>query len=826
MQESLEDIVWLAENDELHRVSKLSSDADFIALLSRNHGIAENAIIEDNQILQKNINEKGKETKEVMKAFESESGWHIRIAGIKDGMVHFWEFVDGSKEEGITQFVKKHGTEKAFENYYDEKWMTYGAFIGYLQKNKLTKATSNDIIDDHAHSSLEHGHDHDHMEGSLLSRLGKMQSIGSMWKWFEMIYHSIEHTLEKWSKLDAARFAMGTAKFLHLPDGIEAQLYADIVDGSKEIVEKYKNKIANLPGPKWRLKCIHIAHNRDARPEEVMAAIQFMVSGYGHLYAEDTREFQSTVTPGNLASKPQGYFAYLDAFIHTARLPSVWGESAIIHWRKKAYDKAKPELGSEGEPPEEHLIHALFKSIDGNPEQFPYAAGVVKSIGGPGWYEKDWKFEWYKNAVQKGKDQTGMVNAQWRLNKAIGYLSTHEFYKAIWGMEKVAGKIKTPEYQALPFVWAVGGFTKYTNPTALQDLKNYGENGFSFHGYAFLRKESDNMVYRDTVRLALIELKNQGKIPQDALDTFNTICSRFDHGIESPEVTEKKYGKNPPPKAMMEFWQKYQHLWLHEMLQNNDGWITKMAKENSTVKKYREQLSWAHATQLRDANIPGGEVGKDWFDEHGFGYNLIMRDSDSTDPEEQGLQSLYSNLNKLKFTTTNRWGKPMEDNTKEKIWEYLVKKVKGSSDIGKFYGDEDLQRRQFLFWRKELIWFFNGQLNAGEVKNSEDIERNIRTPQFTYFRDFEAMGIDPRAIYKQDLIQINAESDYAAWKSQGKQKSRKPVSTSDVIDTVRWVVPNAIGASYNSEHTPWNDPDNTRRRPGDSDNTDYNNDGD
>ena len=60
--------------------------------------------------------------------------------------------------------------------------MTYGAFIGYLQKNKLTKATSNDIIDDHAHSSLEHGHDHDHMEGSLLSRLGKMQSIGSMWK--------------------------------------------------------------------------------------------------------------------------------------------------------------------------------------------------------------------------------------------------------------------------------------------------------------------------------------------------------------------------------------------------------------------------------------------------------------------------------------------------------------------------------------------------------------------------------------------------------------------------------------------------------------------
>ncbi len=176
---------------------------------------------------------------------------------------------------------------------------------------------------------------------------------------------------------------MGTAKFLHLPDGIEAQLYADIVDGSKEIVEKIKNKIANLPGPAGRLKCIHIAHNPDARPEEVMAAIQFMVSGYGHLYAEDIRQHQSVVTKQNLRTKPQGYYAFLDAFIHTARLPPREGKSAIIYWREKAYEKIKPELGSEGEPPEESLLHALFKSIDGNPEDFPYAASVVKAIGGP-----------------------------------------------------------------------------------------------------------------------------------------------------------------------------------------------------------------------------------------------------------------------------------------------------------------------------------------------------------------------------------------------------------------------------------------------------------
>ena len=37
--------------------------------------------------------------------------------------------------------------------------------------------------------------------------------------------------------------------------------------------------------------------------------------------------------------------------------------------------------GHEGEPTEEQLLHALFKSIDGNPEKFPYAGSVVKAIG-------------------------------------------------------------------------------------------------------------------------------------------------------------------------------------------------------------------------------------------------------------------------------------------------------------------------------------------------------------------------------------------------------------------------------------------------------------
>ncbi len=79
-------------------------------------------------------------------------------------------------------------------------------------------------------------------------------------------------------------------------------------------------------------------------------------------------------------------------------------------------------------------------------------------------------------------------------------------------MELVAKKNKSPKFQAMPFIWAVGGFTKYASGQAIQDLKNYGENGYSFHAFAFLRTEEDNTTYKETVRLALGELEKQGRI--------------------------------------------------------------------------------------------------------------------------------------------------------------------------------------------------------------------------------------------------------------------------------------------------------------------------
>jgi hypothetical protein len=775
---------------KFRRIGKIGNDDEFLKGLWE-YWVPTEAKIEKGKLIHKEDDGHGHKTEHTLSVFSGKNG-HIRIESVNDGLVRFSEAKKAESKDDMLNYAEKQGTKEALKKYYDEpKRMTYQAFLEYLKSNKLDKAEWDYLVshDHHEH----HEHEHSHMKWSFWSRVWKMQNFSSIWKGFEMITHSIEHTLEKWSKLDAARIALSTTKMLHLPDTIEAQLYADIVDGSKEIVEKYQKKIQNLPGPKQRDKCIHIAHNKDARPEEVMAAICFMVSSYGHLYGENNSHYQSVVTKKGLSTKIEGAYSYLDAFIRSTRMPAREGKPAYIHWRLKAYEKARGEAGTEGEPTEEQLLHALFKSIDWNPDDFPYAASVVKAIGWPGGFEKMWKFEGFDGAYKKWKDQTQMVNAQWRLNKAIGYLDTHELYKWLGAMEQVAKKVKSPEYQAFPFIWAVGGFTKYASWQALQNFKQYAETGYTFHAYAFLRKEEHNTTYKEVVRLALTELENNGKIPKGALKEFDGICSRFGY------TGEKRDSKDKPALDMMEFWQKYQGKWLHDLLQNNNWWLTKMAKsDNESVKKYRETLLDAHAMQLSNHSVPSGELWSDWYDEHGYESLIVW--ANEKDPS---LKSIKSMLVKIKFDWPNRGWKPMNSEHKKKIWDYVVKYMgKWLRDDSSFLGDEALQKEQFLAHRAEMIQYFAGVLSASEVKDPQDIERNINSPEYEYFNDFKKLGIDPRGIFDYKLAKQNEESDYQNWKKWwGTVYKKEP---EDVIASIQ-------SRSYNGlqwgKSRPWKDTD-------------------
>lgn len=61
--------------------------------------------------------------------------------------------------------------------------------------------------------------------------------------------------------------------------------------------------------------------------------------------------------------------------------------------------------------------------------------------------------------------------------------------------------------------------------------------------------------------------------------------------VEDKKVTEGKYNGIPPAMAMMNFWQKYQGRGLHDMLQGNNGWMTKKSRDgDETVKAYQNRL--------------------------------------------------------------------------------------------------------------------------------------------------------------------------------------------------------------------------------------------
>ena len=185
----------------------------------------------------------GKEHTHVLHNFVGDGDEHIRMGGIHDGLVFFGEY-DGTEVSKAQEHVKKQNESKQgkeAKKFYRWRTLTYGAFLDYLQKNKL-RASKEDILIEHAHH--EHAHEHGpHMHGSFMSRLFKMYNFHDLQKAFGLLSHSIEHALEKGSKANAARAALRMGKLLHLPATIQAQLTADIVDGNKELIQKYTKKL-------------------------------------------------------------------------------------------------------------------------------------------------------------------------------------------------------------------------------------------------------------------------------------------------------------------------------------------------------------------------------------------------------------------------------------------------------------------------------------------------------------------------------------------------------------------------------------------------------
>ncbi len=162
----------------------------------------------------------------------------------------------------------------------------------------------------------------------------------------------------------------------------------------------------------------------------------------------------------------------------------------------------------------------------------------------------------------------------------------------------------------------------------------------------------------------------------------------------------------------------------------------------------------------------------------------------------------------------------MNEEHKEKIWAYVKLHVqKGIRDVDYWWGDEKLQKEQYLAYRKEIIQYFNEQLGA---RNKPEIAK-VSIETYPYFKDMQDMGIDPYAIFDASKERSNAESDYQNWKSWSTwwDTQRKASSSVSIEQMVTWqtnatlrgnlIPPNfqkpAKAQPIGSKKKPWTDDD-------------------
>jgi len=771
------------------RIASVESDIEMLISL-REYGIDEGAEIDSNGDICTKTKEDDwhghtKEVKKQYEFFQSESGWHIRIGWLKNWQVFFWEY-KSSTEISKVQEAWNAGklTEKQKEWLYEWNTMGYGEFLNYLKENKL-KATTDNLLVPNA-TSKYHPHE-PHLEWSLLSKMGKWWSVADIIKGFGNLTHAVEHYLEKNSKLNASRVALSMGRKMWLPLDIMAQLQADEVNSIKEIIEKYQEKLRNLNGPDGRKKALHMAHNKNARPEEIAAAMLHMLKSYGQLYAEDI-----------------AYAQWSESFINWFMNACGYTGDALTEQKIKARNKAKTMIGDEWEEPreptEEEMIWAFCKSMDGAYGENPIAATIVKALWWPSGYEAAWRKEGTVNAIEKWKRQAwDLVNARARGDHWLSALLTFEYHTAMGSMESTAAKTPHPMYQTIPVLWALWGYSRYLSTKGNQEVKKYADGMWhSMHAFAFLRSYEDNKTYQAAFKKVLGEIWWQDKVDQ---------LEKWLHELEKDGHTEPNKDKKKRMEAAVngiaDLWRRYYDRWLHETLQWKNTWLIEQANAgDKDIQKYLKRLSDIH--QNNDGETPHSP-DNDWNIQLGYAFHPLIESR--TDNSGKIVQTLWRSIKKIKISpqTMNFSNK----NDIERFWVPSVNKVldlrnKPTSEYT--MAQYKQYRMDILRLWNDTIWaYWNGRENGFDSFKKQ-----------SHYPDFVKMWIDAKILFEsgdfESRVLRTAERDYQNFLRETTMDDHQQWAQKKVIQLVN------DSLSWRGDSTrKWAiDPDEKQSRPGKS----------
>ncbi len=749
---SFSTFIEAAKNSSFKRIVKFSQTDDGFLHALEAFGVAHGSTIKEGKIIPGSHDSHddhhdshdehwhGHESKHepLFEYFESVDGdAHTRLVDIDSRFVTIWEWSGDHSLEKVQEVKQaKNLSKKQEKSLYTVRTMTREQFVLYLKENKL-KATTEDLLDP---SAKYHPHN-PHMHDSLFGSLFKWVSFADMSKGFENIIHGFQHYFEKNSKLNASRFALKVGRKLWFPQDLMAQLQADEVVSVKEIIDKIQEKLSNLNWPVARVKALHIAQLKTSSPEEIWAAMLYMVKWYGHLYAEDIAYAQKSET-------------FINGFLY-----SLWWTTneEITKMKNDARAKFKSEGGDESgsEPTEEEMIWNLLKIIDGwawrstsddkYDPRFANAGTVVKAMWGPSGWEKAWRTEGSENAYQKWIRQWwDVVNAQWRVNKGISSFKTHEFNTVIGFMEKAAGKTPHPKYQTIPVIWALWGYSRYISTKMAQKVKWYGDSmGHTFHAYSFIRNSTDNDTYTDTF-----------------IEAFKDIDTEAGSQVEKYIRTLREWPCNDNPSKKKKFeeaidgiatlWWKYYDKGLHDHLQGKDSWlINKVNKWDEKVTKYAKRFSEIHSMNGWET-IPSPD--NDWMVQYGYLHSPMLN---LLDKKVNGKQVLSVDRMLKKIPIDNS-GYDLKDDRKDRLWPAIVNTIEAL----RWESDEEIKKAQYTQYRNDIIKFFRDKLSI-RTRGADGAIEEIKRKSF--YPDLVKLGIDPAEFFSQESLTIHQERDYSNW---------------------------------------------------------------
>lgn len=764
------------------RVDYIRDDKDFLTSLKQSFGIHEEAKIKDGIILQPLLDTETNTKKDITMRYFGNEKRGFRVHKIENGMVYYQEYGGETND--------KKGLKKKKDKFYPYSSLqiaTQGQFLHMLEENKLKAIITADdpgkVSGSNAYNSR--------MTWSILSRLVQMPNFATIVKGGGMFFKNIKQVFEQWAGADAARFALTLAQYLpSFLSSVQTSQYAAVISLSQKYIEDKKKEIGGqLGGPESRQMCIGIAQCKDSRPEHVVAAILFLLESYGQFYSEDLSKFQRVINKNSLNDPKHGpgWLMFFDAMVITNRL---WD---VYEWRNKMYEKAKNEHeGSTAEPIEEHMIHMLLKTLDkSGSNEYPFASCVGKAMGWASKYGKIWKNEGFESAIAKWKSDTNTLYKEPRMKKGLWYLKTRELYRAAGSMEKILEKTQSPKDQILPFIWCVSGFSQFVSEESLQQIKGYAEGKITFHAYTFMRTAETNELYKNTV---LSFMRDMVKYWGQKGDTKKKMF--FQNGIHNFDVALKKILKweEQGIDLMQKFWDKYWDQWLHDALQGQNGWLMKKMREGDpTAMKYANTWQNFSGVTFIDAHGWGGN-DHGWRSEWGYTGSMIPWFS-----RDMKYRSFEPALERIRFRRAWEIGSTLQIESEldnRVIWEPIKRIItKDFHNLDFFLWDEEAQKAQFLFTRKELIEFFSKYMNARTAasyvgKDEEDNKKNrknaIKNSAILSTLKHE-FGISPEAVFEEKVEHEKEDEDYHDWKYnlwKNVAGVRKQVET-DVINAIR-----------------------------------------